>query len=417
MQVNGASAWTGGQYSLYRAVLGSFLLVYFTRIFTSNAQWLAGGGASTDGPAAPLLQYFPNILAVTDGPMVVRTMLAVAVVSSIALIVGWMDRPAALVLCYILACLGDPAILFTSPSLPILGGLLLSHIALPAAPFGSVTAIGRTDPSGGWQMRWSIWGTMWVVTSLGYAYIGYSQWMTPSWVDGSAFGILLNHPDASDTALRDWLLRQPTAAHQYTTWIAMAAATLFAPLALFRKTRALAWTSMIVVHLAALSLLQFADLAMSVFLLHLFLFDPAWLSRPVQEQPRLVFYDGDCGLCHRAIRLLLAEDPHGVRFRFAPLQGETFAQRVPEDVRSQLPDSLVVVNPDAKLRVKGEAAQVLLADLGGLWRGIGLLLQVLPSRLQDLLYDLVAGNRTKLFGTVNEACPMMTPEQRGRFLH
>ena len=110
------------------------------------------------------------------------------------------------------------------------------------------------------------------------------------------------------------------------------------------------------------------------------------------------------------------EDTHGTRCRFAPLQGDTFAQRVPDAVRSQLPDSLVVVNPDAKLRVKGEAVSVLLTDLGGLWRMVSLLLGILPSRLKDLLYDLVAGHRLWFFGTTEQACPILPPDLRDRFL-
>ncbi|HZH02738.1 MAG TPA: DCC1-like thiol-disulfide oxidoreductase family protein [Myxococcaceae bacterium] len=34
----------------------------------------------------------------------------------------------------------------------------------------------------------------------------------------------------------------------------------------------------------------------------------------------ILFYDGGCGLCHRAVRFVLARDPAG-RFRFAPLGG------------------------------------------------------------------------------------------------
>jgi predicted DCC family thiol-disulfide oxidoreductase YuxK len=162
--------------------------------------------------------------------------------------------------------------------------------------------------------------------------------------------------------------------------------------------------------------MNLGDFLPCMLILHLFTFDPGWLSRPTHTQPRIVFYDGTCGLCHRAIRLLIAEDPDGIRFHFAPLQGETFAQRVPEEVREQLPDSLVVVNPDSKLRVKGAAVTVLLSDLGGLWRLLGLPLRLLPGRVRDLLYDLVAGNRYRLFPRTEEACPLMPQELRERFL-
>ena len=53
-----------------------------------------------------------------------------------------------------------------------------------------------------------------------------------------------------------------------------------------------------------------------------------------------VFYDGSCGLCHRAVQFLLARDNRGARFRYAALQGAT-AARLIGDVDAH-PDSMVV---------------------------------------------------------------------------
>ena len=60
----------------------------------------------------------------------------------------------------------------------------------------------------------------------------------------------------------------------------------------------------------------------------------------------LVFYDGGCGLCHRAVRFAIAHDPDGARFRFASLDSEAFRRRVPEAARTGLPDSIVALTPD-----------------------------------------------------------------------
>ena len=56
--------------------------------------------------------------------------------------------------------------------------------------------------------------------------------------------------------------------------------------------------------------------------------------------PELVFYDGDCGLCHRTVRFLLARDPEGSLFLFAPLFGETFNREFPLSAREGMADSV-----------------------------------------------------------------------------
>ena len=43
------------------------------------------------------------------------------------------------------------------------------------------------------------------------------------------------------------------------------------------------------------------------------------------------------------VRFILAVERDSPVFRFAPLQGALFAERVPPEQRAQLPDSLVVV--------------------------------------------------------------------------
>jgi predicted DCC family thiol-disulfide oxidoreductase YuxK len=416
MHVAGASAWTGGQYSLYRVFLGLYLTIHFALLRPYGAEVFSNEGVLPDATVSPLIRAFPNILAIWDDPTAVSVMLTVGVVAAITFTVGWADRLSALILWYILACLVGRNPLIGNPSLPFVGWLLLAHLFLPRQPYGSVSAIGRTDPGGGWRMPWPIWAAAWVVMALGYSYSGYTKLVSPSWIDGTAFTHLLDNPLARDNSLRMWLLDLPPIYHRVLTWTALGVELFFVVLALFRRTRGWAWLAMVLMHLSLLCLLNFADLTTGMLVLHAFTFDPSWLSRPLHEHPRVVFYDGTCGLCHRAIRLLIAEDPDGRRFRFAPLQGTTFAERVPEEVRSQLPDSLVVVNPDSKLRVKGEAVQVLLADLGGLWRLPGWMLRPLPGRVQDALYDLVAGNRTRFFGQTEEACPLLPPELRERFL-
>ena len=129
----------------------------------------------------------------------------------------------------------------------------------------------------------------------------------------------------------------------------------------------------------------------------------------------ILFYDGTCGLCHGAVLFVLKRDK-GAVFRFAPLQGETLMELVPQDVRAALPDSLVLREPDGRLSMRSSAVVGMLKRLGLFWRVLGALLWIIPRPLRDLGYDLVAKVRHRLFKKPDDACPIVPQELRGRFL-
>jgi predicted DCC family thiol-disulfide oxidoreductase YuxK len=127
----------------------------------------------------------------------------------------------------------------------------------------------------------------------------------------------------------------------------------------------------------------------------------------------LVFYDGTCGLCHRAVRFALSRDPDGSRFRFAPLDSAAFRQRVPDT--TGLPDSMVVRTPEGSVLVRSAGVLHILERAGGVWWLLARLCRMVPSRLRDALYDDVAAVRYKLFRRPAEACPVTPPDLRDRF--
>ena len=128
-----------------------------------------------------------------------------------------------------------------------------------------------------------------------------------------------------------------------------------------------------------------------------------------------VFYDGGCGLCHRAVRFALTRDIDGARFRFAPLGGEAFRRRIPAAVRAGLPDSLVALTPDGTLLTRSAAVLHVMERVGGPWRIIGKLLALVPRGIRDAGYDGVAGMRRRLFERPGDPCPVTSPELRARF--
>lgn len=135
-----------------------------------------------------------------------------------------------------------------------------------------------------------------------------------------------------------------------------------------------------------------------------------------EAQRDLVFYDGTCGLCHGWVRFLLRRDRDGNRFRYAPLQGETWVARVPAERRRELPDSVVIRTAEGDLFAELRGVIHLLRRLGGGWKVVAGLLWIVPRPLRDLGYRLVAAVRYRLFRRPQELCPIVPAELRGRFL-
>jgi predicted DCC family thiol-disulfide oxidoreductase YuxK len=132
--------------------------------------------------------------------------------------------------------------------------------------------------------------------------------------------------------------------------------------------------------------------------------------------PETLFYDGHCGLCHRAVKFVLRHDPEGAAFRFAPLQGPTFQAAVPAAQRAALPDSMAVRTLDGRLLLKSEAWLHIMRRLGGIWKLIGSVCSIVPRFIRDWGYDFVAAVRFRIFGRRDDLCPLIPPALRNRFL-
>lgn len=408
------NGWTGGQYSVYRALFGAYLLVHFTMLLPWGTELFSDRGVLPAG-ASPLLTLFPNVLAINDGPVAVAVLLGIAAMSSILFMAGLYDRVAALVMWYILACLFGRNPLIANPSLPFVGWLLLAHVVLPPAPYGSWTAHKRVDPRGGWSMPPPIFAASWIVMSLAYSYSGFTKLISPSWIDGTALARVAANPLARPGFVSDLILAIPDPLVRVATWSALALELLFAPLALIRGVRPWIWLAMLGLHAGLLCLVDFADLSLGMMFIHLFTFDPQWIHRRFRARADQVFYDGACGLCHRATRFILSEDPAGTAFRFAPLQGDTFASALSAEQRAKLPDSVIVKTETGELLTRSAAAFYILHRLGGAWRIIAVLSAIVPSSLRDVAYDFVAGVRYQLFARPKEACPLLPRDLRARF--
>jgi predicted DCC family thiol-disulfide oxidoreductase YuxK len=147
------------------------------------------------------------------------------------------------------------------------------------------------------------------------------------------------------------------------------------------------------------------------------------MTRPdTQPSPaaaaHLVLYDGVCGLCSRLLQFLLRHDHRRV-FAFASLQGKVgqlMVERAGGDPR-ELTSFFVFADyrtPASRFFTRSDAALFVAGELGWPWKAAALV-RVVPKRIRDAVYDLIARSRYRVFGRY-ERCLVPRPEFRSRFL-
>ena len=125
----------------------------------------------------------------------------------------------------------------------------------------------------------------------------------------------------------------------------------------------------------------------------------------------IVFYDGVCGLCDRFVRACLVFDRSHV-LSFAPLQGETAASLLPDELTAGTPS--VVLHDNGTIFTESSAIIRILAKTSPLLRWTVLFL-IIPPFVRDALYRLIARHRYKIFGKF-DSCQLPTNDQQEQFL-
>lgn len=410
--------WTGGQYSLYRVALA---VAVGCELLASASAILAGRSALLGAIAAR-----PLALVLIGGVFLLAALLAVGLAA------GFRDRLAARLLApFVLfaelagreteAVTGFPEAALAAASgrtalLPAI--LLLMHARVPAAPFGAFEARERTDPRGGWQRPA-------VQTGIGWALLCFAL--------AALLGErILGRSEFGATAMTELPL---VVVNLVVLVIALVGAAV-------ERARPAAWIVLALFGLAWLTAAGPAARAGFVgqALLLIFACEPAWWSgrrlaavrangadptvRSAHADaalPARLFYDGDCGFCHRSVRFILSEElatPAALRLRFAPLGSDTFRAclaRHPELDAASLPDSIVLELEDGLVLTRSAAALEIASRLGGVWRLLALAGRLVPKSLLDAGYDGIARIRKRLFAQPKDACPILPPDLRARF--
>lgn len=127
----------------------------------------------------------------------------------------------------------------------------------------------------------------------------------------------------------------------------------------------------------------------------------------------IVFYDGKCRFCVGWVKFLIDRDGND-RLRFAALQSD-WATEFFRKQNLKHPGMESVATWDGSfLQTRSAAAITLAGALPGIWN-VGRHIDIFPSRFRNSIYDWVAENRYKWFGTYDQ-CWLPKPDDLRKFL-
>jgi predicted DCC family thiol-disulfide oxidoreductase YuxK len=396
---------SGWQFAAFRIIFGAYLAWHFAALLPFGPELFSANGTLPSASLNLTYRAFPNLLAVADAPWEIRTFIALLFLAAIGLAAGWRRRSCALLLWYGWACLFNRNNLISNPGVPYVGLLLIFCALVPSGEPLSLER--RADPE--WRMPALVFWGAWFLLAAGYTYSGVWKLLSPSWQDGSALHHLLTNPLARPGVCRNVLLTLPPPILAVLGWLALAGELAALPLSLTRSGRLIAWTWMVVMHLGILSVVDFADLTLGMMMIHLFTFDPDWLRPRVAWQPLLLF-DGECALCHRAVRFFSSQDTHEV-LRYAPLQGRLGRAILSRHDLLRTDSMVLVENPSTpreRTFILSDAVLRTLTAIGGIWKLAGVA-SLAPKPVRDRVYSLLASRRYSWFGRVGNSCALPSP--------
>ena len=139
------NSWTGGQYSIFRVLLGAYLFMHFVHLAPWAWELFSSDGMLPDARQSPLFGVFANIFRLADTPGFVVAVVITAAAASLLFLAGVADKWAAFFLWLVLASLFGRNPLIANPSLPYVGWMLLAHLFIPS---GSVRILGGARAPG-----------------------------------------------------------------------------------------------------------------------------------------------------------------------------------------------------------------------------------------------------------------------------
>ncbi len=128
---------------------------------------------------------------------------------------------------------------------------------------------------------------------------------------------------------------------------------------------------------------------------------------------QVVLYDGICNFCNFWVNFIIAKDKSD-KFRFAALQSETGKKFLNQFNLSKTDFDTFILIDKNKFSTKSTAALIICKNLSGFYKLLYIFI-IIPRFFRDIIYNLVAKNRYKLFGK-RDVCKVPTEREKNKFL-
>jgi len=135
------------------------------------------------------------------------------------------------------------------------------------------------------------------------------------------------------------------------------------------------------------------------------------INEILTKQP-IILFDSECGFCNKSLQYYLKHEKNK-SMHFAPLNSA-----VGKEIKAyfEIDDKMdgAILIRDYSAYIKSCAALRLTLYMKGLWPLMTVFL-IIPPFLRNMVYDLIARKRMKIFGRV-ESCALISEEDKKRFL-
>ena len=120
----------------------------------------------------------------------------------------------------------------------------------------------------------------------------------------------------------------------------------------------------------------------------------------------VIYYDGECGLCHLAVRFILRVDSKS-KFYFSPLSN------LDNNLKSI--DS-IILKKENKVFYEGQAIIMIFENIDNNWNYLAKVLKLIPINTLDTAYRWVSKNRAKVSVKKVSSCPIVPSSYQKRFI-
>lgn len=271
------------QFAGFRIGFGAFLFLWFATLAPWAAELFGDGGLAGLPEPARYGPRPPSPIAASLPDAVAPWLLAALAALGALVAAGVGRRAAALGLWIGFVWLHDRNPAFHSPALAYLGWLCLALVVIPSGEPWRLSRRRPADP--GWRLPPGLFAGAWWVLALAYGVSGLDKLSSVAWRTGEAIPLALDLPWARPGFARSLVLSLPDPLQHALTWYALGAELCFPLLAAWRRTRPVAWSAGLSLHLGLLVLMDFPELSLGMLLAHWFTFDGRWLDGVRRREP------------------------------------------------------------------------------------------------------------------------------------